>query len=39
VPKAISMPFGILSVWFAVAGLFRAWRLYRGETRGDTRSP
>ena len=39
VPKAISLPFGILAVWFAVAGLFRAWRLYRGATRGDTRSP
>ena len=37
-PKAISMPFGVLAVWFALAGLFRAWRLYRTGT-GDTRSP
>ena len=33
VPKAVSVPLGILAVWFAVAGLFRAWRLYRSETR------
>jgi cardiolipin synthase len=33
VPKAISLPFGILAVWFAVAGLFRAWRLYRSATK------
>ena len=33
VPKAISLPFGIIAVWFAVAGLFQAWRLYRRETR------
>ena len=32
VPKAISMPFGVLTVWFAVAGLFRSWVLYRRET-------
>ena len=34
-PKVIAMPFAVLAVWFAVAGLFRAWRLYRtplGET-------
>ena len=37
-PKAISMPFGVLAVWFAVAGLFRAWRLYRTSPR-ETRSP
>jgi cardiolipin synthase len=28
-PKVIAMPFAVLAVWFAVAGLFRAWRLYR----------
>src|SRR5687767_863775 len=28
-PKAIAMPFAVLAVWFALAGLFRAWRLYR----------
>ena len=28
-PRAIAFPFGVLAVWFAVAGLFRAWRLYR----------
>jgi cardiolipin synthase len=44
-PKAIAMPFAVLAVWFALAGLFRAWRLYRsvpGETRsvpGETRAP
>jgi cardiolipin synthase len=32
VPKAISMPFAVFAVWFAVAGLFQAWRLYRRET-------
>ena len=26
-PKAIAMPFAVLAVWFALAGLFRAWRL------------
>ena len=30
IPEAISMPFGVLAVWFALAGLFRAWRLYQG---------
>ena len=29
VPKAISLPFGIIAVWFAVAGLFR-----RGDSTG-----
>ena len=47
-PKAIAMPFAVLAVWFALAGLFRAWRLYRsvrrvpGEARsvpGETRAP
>jgi cardiolipin synthase len=44
-PKAIAMPFAVLAVWFALAGLFRAWRLYRsvpGATRsvpGETRAP
>ena len=33
-PKAIAMPFAVLAVWFALAGLFRAWRLYR-EARGN----
>ena len=28
-PKAIAMPFAVLAIWFALAGLFRAWRLYR----------
>lgn len=37
-PKAIAMPFGVLAVWFALAGLFRAWRLYRSG-HGETRSP
>ena len=37
-PKAIAMPFGVLAVWFALAGLFRAWRLYRSP-RGETNSP
>lgn len=27
-PRAIAMPLGVLAVWFAVAGLFQAWRLY-----------
>ena len=37
-PKAIAMPFGVMAVWFALAGLFRAWRLYRS-TPGETKSP
>ena len=36
VPKAISIPFGVVAVWFAVAGLFQAWRLYVSETRRET---
>ena len=36
VPKAISLPFGIIAVWFAVAGLFQSWRLYRRETTRET---
>jgi cardiolipin synthase len=32
VPEAIGLPFGVLAVWLAVAGLFRAWRLYHQET-------
>jgi cardiolipin synthase len=28
-PKAIAYPFALLAVWSALAGLFRAWRLYR----------
>ena len=35
-PKAIAMPVGVLAVWFAVAGLFQAWRLYRRETKPET---
>lgn len=31
VPEAIGIPFGVLAVWFAVAGLLRAWRLYSKE--------
>jgi len=31
VPKAISLPFGIIAVWFAIAGLFQSWRLYARE--------
>ncbi len=41
-PKAIAVPFGVLAVWFAVAGLFRAWRLYRGnpsEASPETHPP
>jgi cardiolipin synthase len=30
VPRAIAVPVGVLAVWFAAAGLVRAWRLYRG---------
>lgn len=33
IPEAVSMPFGVLAVWFALAGLFRAWRLYRKPTQ------
>ncbi len=44
-PKAIAMPFAVMAIWFALAGLFRAWRLYRsvpGETQSvadETRAP
>ena len=31
-PKAIALPIGVLLVWFAVAGLFQSWSLYRRET-------
>jgi cardiolipin synthase len=31
-PKAFAIPFGVLAVWFAVAGLFQSWRLYHRET-------
>jgi cardiolipin synthase len=31
VPKAISLPFGVIAVWFAIAGLFQSWRLYAHE--------
>ena len=37
-PRAIAMPFAVLAVWFALAGLFRAWQLYR-RGQGETRSP
>jgi cardiolipin synthase len=30
-PKAISIPFGVLAVWWAVAGLVQSWRLYHRE--------
>jgi cardiolipin synthase len=30
-PKSIAWPIGILAVWFAAAGLFQSWRLYRRE--------
>jgi cardiolipin synthase len=32
-PKGIAYPLGVLAVWFAVAGLFQAWRLYLRDTR------
>ena len=31
VPQAISLPFGVIAVWLAIAGLFQAWRLYARE--------
>jgi cardiolipin synthase len=31
-PKTIALPVGVLAVWFAVAGLFQAWRLYVRDT-------
>ena len=41
VPKAISIPFGILTVWWAVAGLFQSWRLYHREVvdRAEDKKP
>ena len=35
-PKWIAYTLGVLAVWFAVAGLFQAWRLYRRDTRRET---
>jgi cardiolipin synthase len=35
VPKAISVPLGVLAVWSAVAGLFQSWRLYGRERSAD----
>ncbi len=35
-PKSIAIPLGVLAVWYAVAGLFQAWRLYVQETTADT---
>jgi len=32
-PKSISIPLGVLAVWFAVTGLFQAARLYYQETK------
>ena len=29
-PKAVAIPAGVLSVWLALTGLFRSWRLYNG---------
>jgi cardiolipin synthase len=31
-PRAIAIPFAILAIWSAVAGLFQSWRLYHRET-------
>jgi cardiolipin synthase len=45
VPKAISVPFGVITVWWAVAGLVQSWRLYRrevadrAEEKGHTAQP
>jgi hypothetical protein len=36
VPKAISLPFGVIAVWLAIAGLFQSWRLYARETTPET---
>ena len=33
-PRAIAYPFGILGVWFAVVGLYRAGRPYYTHRRG-----
>ena len=37
-PKAIAWPLGVLAVWFAVAGMFQAWRLYDRDTREPVES-
>jgi cardiolipin synthase len=29
VPRAVAVPLGVLALWMALAGLYRAWRLYR----------
>ena len=34
VPEAISFPLGVLAVWLALVGLFRAWRLYHAHRDG-----
>jgi cardiolipin synthase len=39
VPKAISLPFSVITLWFAIAGLFQAWRLYARETTRETTEP
>ena len=46
VPKAISIPFMVLTIWWAVAGLFQSWRLYKTaevaespEDTGDVTQP
>jgi cardiolipin synthase len=36
IPKAVAVPLGVLAVWFAVAGVFQAWRLYHRETLEHT---
>lgn len=36
VPKAISVPFAVLTIWWAVAGLFQSWRLYHSEVPDST---
>ena len=33
VPESIAFPIGVFGVWAALAGLYRAWRLYYGERR------
>ena len=35
-PKAIAMPFAVMAIWFALAGLFRAWRLYPERSRRNS---
>ena len=34
--RVIAVPLGVLAVWFAVTGLFQAWRLYHRETTDRT---